>query len=41
MTDITERRQTEEALQESEKRRPFLNSQLLTAQENERQRLDI
>jgi PAS domain S-box-containing protein len=39
--DITERKQAEEALRESEKELHFLSSQLLTAQEKERRRLSI
>jgi PAS domain S-box-containing protein len=39
--DLTQRRQTEEALRESEQRLRYLTSQLLTAQEKERQRLSL
>ena len=39
--DITERREAEEALRQSEKELHFLSSQLLTAQEKERRRLSI
>lgn len=37
--DVTERRRTEDALQESEKQLRFLSSQILKAQETERQRI--
>jgi len=39
--DVTERKQAEEALRESERELHFLSSQLLTAQEKERKRLSI
>jgi PAS domain S-box-containing protein len=39
VTDITERKQAEEALEKSEKQLRFLSSQLLTAQETERKRI--
>ena len=39
--DVTERKQAEEALRESESELHFLSSQLLTAQEKERRRLSI
>jgi len=39
VTDITERKRTEEALKESEKQLRHLSSQLLTAQETERRRI--
>ena len=39
--DITERKQTEEALRQSERELRFLSNQLLTAQEKERRRLSI
>ncbi|HSB06386.1 MAG TPA: PAS domain S-box protein, partial [Thermodesulfobacteriota bacterium] len=39
VTDITERKQAEEALKESEKQLRSLSSQLLTAQETERKRI--
>lgn len=39
--DVTERKQAEEALLESERELHFLSSQLLTAQEKERRRLSI
>ncbi len=39
--DVTERKQAEEALRESERELHFLSSQLLTAQEKERRRLSI
>lgn len=40
-TDVTKRKQAEEALRESERDLHFLSSQLLTAQEKERRRLSI
>ena len=39
VTDITERKQAEEALKETEKQLRYLSSQLLTAQETERRRV--
>ena len=39
ITDITERKQAEEALKESERQLRFLSSQLLSAQETERKRI--
>jgi len=39
--DVTERKQAEEALRESERELHFLSSQLLTAQEKERKRVSI
>ena len=39
--DVTERKEAEDALRESEKELHFLSSQLLTAQEKERKRLSI
>jgi len=39
--DITERKQAEETLRESEKRLHFLSSRLLTAQETERKRISM
>ena len=39
--DITERRRAEEALKESEQRLRYLTSQLLSAQERERQRISM
>jgi PAS domain S-box-containing protein len=39
ITDITDRKQAEEALQESEKQLRFLSAQLLTIQEQERKRI--
>jgi PAS domain S-box-containing protein len=38
-TDVTERKQTEEALRESEKQLRYLSSRLLSAQEDERKRI--
>jgi len=39
--DVTERKQADEALRQSERKLRFLSSQLLTAQEKERRRLSI
>ena len=41
LADITERKQAEEALLESERRLRFLSSQLIAAQENERRRISL